>query len=246
MRYFWLLIVAFSLFFVEPLSVETANARSSSVSQHKLKQKQAQKKRQSLASYRASHKASHKELRHRAKVKERPLRRAQRSEEEWVEHAKQGQLAGKASWYGTGFHGGPTASGMRYDMYSFTAAHRTLPIGTVVKVTRQDSGKSVMVCVTDRGPYVRGRIIDLSYAAADQIGLRKKGVGDVNLEVVCNPDGRPLKEKHAFFVQFNAAKGKEKAGPFKEFADACAMQEALRQAHPEATVILDQLSANDR
>lgn len=242
MRYFWLLIVAFSLFLMQPLSVDTAHARSSSILQQKDKQKRAQQKRKSLASYRASHK----EAGNRASRKERPLRLTQRPEDYWVEHAKQGQLAGKASWYGTGFHGGPTASGLRYDMYSFTAAHRTLPIGTVVKVTTQDSGKSVMVCVTDRGPFVRGRIIDLSYAAADQIGLRKKGVGDVNLEVVCNPDGRPLKEKQAFFVQFKAAKGNEKAGPFKEFADACAMQEALRQAHPDATVILDQLPANDR
>ncbi|MCR5814598.1 MAG: septal ring lytic transglycosylase RlpA family protein [Desulfovibrio sp.] len=235
------MIVAFSLFFLEPLNVDTANARSSKASQQ-YKQQQAQKKRQSLASYRSSRKGT----KQSRSGQERPQRREQRSDEAWVEHAKQGQLAGKASWYGTNFHGGPTASGLRYDMYSFTAAHRTLPIGTVVKVTRQDSGKSVMVCVTDRGPFVRGRIIDLSYAAADQIGLRKKGVGDVNLEVVCNPDGRPLQEKQAFFVQFNAAKGKEKAGPFKEFADACAMQEALRQAHPEATVILDQLPSSDR
>ncbi len=149
------------------------------------------------------------------------------------------ELAGKASWYGKDFHGGKTASGLRYDMYTFTAAHRTLPLGTIVKVTTLDEGKSVMVCVTDRGPYVRGRIIDLSYAAATQLGLRKKGVGDVNLEIICDKNGKPLKKKQAFFVQYKAQKGNEKAGPFKEFADACAMQEALRQAHPDATVILD-------
>ncbi len=149
------------------------------------------------------------------------------------------ELEGKASWYGRDFHGGKTASGLRYDMYTFTAAHRTLPLGTVVKVTTLDEGKSVMVCVTDRGPYVRGRIIDLSYAAATQLGLRKKGVGDVNLEIICDKNGKPLKKKQAFFVQYKAQKGNEKAGPFKEFADACAMQEALRQAHPDATVILD-------
>lgn len=148
------------------------------------------------------------------------------------------QLAGKASWYGRDFHGGKTASGLRYDMYTFTAAHRTLPLGTVVKVTTLDEGKSVMVCVTDRGPYVRGRIIDLSYAAANQLGLEDKGVGEVNLEIVCDKDGKPLKKRQAFFVQYKARKGNEKAGPFKEFADACAMQEALRQAHPDAKVIL--------
>ncbi|MBQ7456945.1 MAG: septal ring lytic transglycosylase RlpA family protein [Desulfovibrio sp.] len=155
------------------------------------------------------------------------------SSKQWVE-----ELAGKASWYGHDFHGGPTASGLRYDMYTFTAAHRTLPIGTIVKVTAQEDGKSVMVCVTDRGPYVAGRIIDLSYAAATQLGLRKKGVGDVNLEIVCDADGKPLKKQHAFYVQYTAAKGAAKAGPYKAFSDACTMQEALRQAHPDATVIL--------
>ncbi|MBQ7607557.1 MAG: septal ring lytic transglycosylase RlpA family protein [Desulfovibrionaceae bacterium] len=149
------------------------------------------------------------------------------------------ELAGKASWYGKDFHGGKTASGLRYDMYTFTAAHRTLPLGTVVKVTTLDEGKSVVVCVTDRGPYVRGRVIDLSYAAATQLGLRNKGIGDVNLEIICDKDGKPLKKKQAFFVQYKAQQGNEKAGPFKEFADACAMQEALRQAHPDAAVILD-------
>ena len=166
-----------------------------------------------------------------------------RTHEDWVEHAKQGQLksTGKASWYGKDFHGGPTASGVKYDMYTFTAAHRTLPMGTVVKVTRQDNDKSVMVCVTDRGPYVRGRIIDLSYAAATQLDLRTKGVGDVRLEVVSDAKGKPLHASQAFYVKYTAAKGKKMAGPYKEFADAAAMQEALRQAHPEATVVLDRV-----
>ncbi|MBQ7738586.1 MAG: septal ring lytic transglycosylase RlpA family protein [Desulfovibrionaceae bacterium] len=147
-------------------------------------------------------------------------------------------MTGKASWYGKDFHGGPTASGIKYDMYTFTAAHRTLPMGTVVKVTTQDSGKSVMVCVTDRGPYVRGRIIDLSYAAATQLDLRNKGVGDVKLEVVSDSKGAPLKSKQAFFVEYKAARGQQKAGPYKDFSDASAMHEALRQAHPEAKIIL--------
>ena len=67
-------------------------------------------------------------------------------------------------------------------MYTFTAAHRTLPIGTVVRVTDKSNGKSVMVCVTDRGPYVRGRIIDLSYAAAQQINMNDRGVGKVAVQ----------------------------------------------------------------
>ncbi|MCR4666410.1 MAG: septal ring lytic transglycosylase RlpA family protein [Desulfovibrio sp.] len=160
----------------------------------------------------------------------------------WVEHAQQAQLSGKASWYGRDFHGGPTASGMRYDMYTFTAAHKTLPLGTIVKVTTPDSGKSVVVCVTDRGPFVQGRVIDLSYAAATQLGIRKKGVGKVNLEVVCNANGEQIKKSQAFYVQYRSANKLAKTGPFTQFADACAMQEALSKAHPEAKVIVDKKS----
>ena len=158
----------------------------------------------------------------------------------WLKRAQQGDLlSGKASFYGTDFHNKATASGLSYDMYTFTAAHRTLPMGTVVKVTDQDNGKSVMVCVTDRGPFVRGRIIDLSYAAAQQINLGKRGVGRVNLEVVSDETGTPLKADHAYFVRYGAHGGASKVGPFRAFADAAAMHEALRQAHPEAEVVLD-------
>ena len=158
------------------------------------------------------------------------LKRAQESE----------IMAGKASWYGRDFHGGPTASGDNYDMYTFTAAHRTLPMGTVVRVTDQDNGKSVMVCVTDRGPFVRGRVIDLSFAAAQQIEIGNRGVSRVELEVVSDESGTPLKPDEAFFVRYNAAQSDEKIGPYRAFADAAAMHEALRQVHPEAQVVIDQ------
>ncbi|MDE7240511.1 septal ring lytic transglycosylase RlpA family protein [Desulfovibrio sp.] len=158
----------------------------------------------------------------------------------WLQRARQGDLlSGKASWYGPDFHNKATASGLSYDMYTFTAAHRTLPMGTVVKVTDQDNGKSVMVCVTDRGPFVRGRIIDLSYAAAQQINLGTRGVGRVNLEVVSDETGTPLKADQAYFIRYGAHGGASKVGPFRAFADAAAMHEALRQAHPEAEVVLD-------
>ncbi|MBD5538459.1 MAG: septal ring lytic transglycosylase RlpA family protein [Desulfovibrio sp.] len=158
----------------------------------------------------------------------------------WLQRAQQGDLlSGKASWYGPDFHNKATASGLSYDMYTFTAAHRTLPMGTVVKVTDQDNGKSVMVCVTDRGPFVRGRIIDLSYAAAQQINLGKRGVGRVDLEVVSDETGTPLKADQAYFILYGAHGGASKVGPFRAFADAAAMHEALRQAHPEAEVVLD-------
>ncbi|RKX71460.1 hypothetical protein DRP53_01395 [candidate division WOR-3 bacterium] len=91
---------------------------------------------------------------------------------------------GKASWYGKEFHGKRTASGEIFNMYAFTAAHRTLPFGTKVRVTNLANGKSVVVKINDRGPFVRGRIIDLSYAAAKKIGLVRMGVAKVKIEVL--------------------------------------------------------------
>jgi rare lipoprotein A len=127
-------------------------------------------------------------------------------------------------------------------MYTFTAAHRTLPIGTIVKVTDQLNGRSVMVCITDRGPYRRGRIIDLSYAAARQIDLNSRGVGAVNLEVVSDENGMPLNGDKAWYVHFSPDKARERVGPFHVFADAAAMHEALRQAYPEAEVVMDNVN----
>ena len=154
----------------------------------------------------------------------------------WLERARKSDFfLGKASYYSTKFHNKKTASGVGYDMYTFTAAHRTLPIGTVVRVTDEQSGKSVMVCVTDRGPFTRGRIIDLSYAAAQQINMNDRGVGKVDLEVVSDPSGTPLQNGQAYFVRYKD----DQVGPFFAFADAAAMHEALRQGHPEAEVVLD-------
>ena len=91
---------------------------------------------------------------------------------------------GNASWYGSKFHGRRTASGEVFDANALTAAHPTLPFGTIVRVTSLSNGASVDVRINDRGPYTRGRIIDLSQAAAAQIGLASQGVGAVKLEIV--------------------------------------------------------------
>src|SRR5689334_4610388 len=95
---------------------------------------------------------------------------------------------GLASWYGQPFHGQIAASGEPYDAAGFTAAHRTLPFGTAVRVRRVDSGETVVVRVTDRGPYCRNRIIDLSEAAAKRLGMTAPGVVPVALEVVDDED----------------------------------------------------------
>lgn len=95
---------------------------------------------------------------------------------------------GRASWYGKFFHGKPTASGESYDMFRFTAAHPALPLGTWVRVTNLENEKSVIVRVNDRGPVVPGRIIDLSYGAAQTLEMRVKGIERVRLDIVKEPD----------------------------------------------------------
>ncbi len=91
---------------------------------------------------------------------------------------------GLASWYGKKFQGKKTASGEKFNMRKLTAAHRTLPFGTRVKVTRIENGKSVVVKINDRGPFVEGRIIDLSKAAAKKLDMINTGVARVRIKVV--------------------------------------------------------------
>lgn len=99
-----------------------------------------------------------------------------------------GQLLGAASYYGQGFAGRPTASGEPYDPNALTAAHKTLPFGTVCRVTNRNNGRSVVVRVNDRGPYVRGRVIDLSREAARQLDGITDGVFPVTIEILELPD----------------------------------------------------------
>jgi rare lipoprotein A len=91
---------------------------------------------------------------------------------------------GLASWYGARHHGKRTASGEIFDQNKFTAAHRTLPWGSIVKITNLDNGKSVEVRINDRGPFKKGRIIDLSRAAARALGMLQSGVGPVQMELL--------------------------------------------------------------
>ncbi len=91
---------------------------------------------------------------------------------------------GLASWYGQQFNGHKTASGERFNMNSMSAAHRTLPLNCTIRVTNRDTGKSVMVKVNDRGPFHGNRILDLSYAAAQRLGMTQSGTGNVLIERV--------------------------------------------------------------
>jgi rare lipoprotein A len=98
---------------------------------------------------------------------------------------------GYASWYGPKFHGRLTANGERFNQYALTAAHKTLPLGSYVKVTNLENGRALILLINDRGPFVRGRIIDLSKRAAELLGVIKKGTAKVIVERT-DRSGRPL------------------------------------------------------
>ena len=91
---------------------------------------------------------------------------------------------GVASWYGPGFHGNKTANGERYDMHQLTAAHRTLPLGSIAVVQSMNTGRQVTVRINDRGPFARGRVLDLSLAGANALGMTGSGTDDIELRVV--------------------------------------------------------------
>lgn len=106
--------------------------------------------------------------------------------EDWapVVEAERFAQIGVASWYGHWHHGRPTASGARFDMNKLTAAHRSLPLGTAVRVTNLSNGRAVDVTINDRGPYVDGRVIDLSRRAARDLAMLEAGLASVRIEVL--------------------------------------------------------------
>lgn len=115
---------------------------------------------------------------------------------------------GVASWYGSDFHGKKTANGERYDMYRMTAAHRILPMNTQVTVHNLDNGRTTTVRVNDRGPFVNNRVIDLSYAAAKELGVVGPGTARVYLQTVA---GQRLQYVGPFYVQYGAFVVRENA-----------------------------------
>ncbi len=123
---------------------------------------------------------------------------------------------GVASWYGGEFHGRPTSSGEIYDMYQLTCAHNTLPLGTIVMVTNLENGRSLELKVNDRGPFVKERIIDVSYAAAQMLGMWEKGTAWVKVEVLI-PGMEPVQR---FTLQ---------VGSFSDESNAQKLAEQLRK-----------------
>lgn len=116
------------------------------------------------------------------------------SPESWKEKPRQKQQ-GLSSWYGKQFHGKRTASGEIFDMHAMTAAHRTLPLQTWVRVTNLANGREVLVRINDRGPRLHSRIIDLSQAAAQSLGFSKKGLARVEVQVLAKEEAERLAGK---------------------------------------------------
>lgn len=120
---------------------------------------------------------------------------------------------GIASWYGSEFHGKVTSNNEIYNMYALTAAHQNLPFGTYVEVTNLNNGNSIVVRINDRGPFVKGRIIDLSYAAAKKLGMSESGVAPVKIRVL--KKFSPKKSSQKFSVQVGAFALKKNAKDLK-------------------------------
>ncbi|MBI5739987.1 MAG: septal ring lytic transglycosylase RlpA family protein [Nitrospirae bacterium] len=130
-----------------------------------------------------------------------------------------------ASWYGQDFHGRPTSSGERYDMYGLTCAHKEMPFGTRLRVTNPDTDKSVVVTVNDRGPFIAGRDLDLSYGAAREIEMANKGVGRVKIEHL----GRDMRyvKRIAFSPSLPSGAVTIQLGSFTEKANADRLKQGL-------------------
>ena len=120
---------------------------------------------------------------------------------------------GTASWYGPDFHGGKTSNGEYYDMHDLTAAHKTLPMNTTVQVTNLSNGQSTVVRINDRGPFVDSRIIDLSYQAAQDIGMIKNGTAKVKLEVLDYDQSADAYKKYQPFSQAKSEISQIKSRP---------------------------------
>ncbi len=133
----------------------------------------------------------------------------------YVENTAEGfRERGQASWYGHPFHGRRTSSGETYDMYLMTAAHKTVPIPSYMRVTNLENGKSMIVRVNDRGPFHEGRVIDLSYAAAKKLGVHASGTAPVEIAVVTpTQDNYPRQPARAPLMTAQASPAKPSLKP---------------------------------
>jgi rare lipoprotein A len=137
---------------------------------------------------------------------------------------------GVASWYGKDFHGKKTSNGETYDMHAMTAAHKTLPLGVFVKVRNKENGQETIVRVNDRGPFVKNRVIDLSYSAAKTLGVDVKGTAPVRIEALgykAGGAGEDYKEPDTY----DSGTYSVQIGAFKDQQNAKRLSEEMRKLH---------------
>jgi len=147
------------------------------------------------------------------------------------------QQDGIASWYGNKFHGRPTSNGEAYDMYGMTAAHKTLPLGVYVKVTNKRNGLSTVVRVNDRGPFVAGRIIDLSYSAARKLDVVDAGTAPVHVEALGYRNQKQGgKASYVAPASYDVGNYAVQVGAFSVEANAYRLADELRQKYGSADV----------
>jgi rare lipoprotein A len=142
------------------------------------------------------------------------------------------EMTGYASWYGKEYHGRKTSSGEIYDMYALTAAHRTLPLGSEVKVTNLENGRTVDVMINDRGPFIEDRVIDLSYSAAKAIGMLNQGTARVRLDLLKIPTGS---DSAGYLIQ---------AGSFLMYENALQLKNTLEKTC--SPVFIETAETNER
>ncbi len=145
-----------------------------------------------------------------------------------------------ASWYGPKFHGRLTASGEKFDMYAMTCAHREFPFGTRLRVTNLGNKKSVVVTVNDRGPFIHGRELDLSYAAAEKIGLIGPGVAQVRIESL----GRDMRyvKSIKYIPSLSLGSFTVQVGAFREKTNAERLKQGLQLKYGDVYIIITYLN----
>jgi rare lipoprotein A len=155
-----------------------------------------------------------------------------------IANARGFEQTGLASWYGRKFHGRKTANGEIYNMYAMTAAHKTLPLGTFVRVHNLGNGKSVDVRVNDRGPFVRGRIIDLSYTAAKRIGVVGPGTARVRVKALGIPSAKTAAGAKTNYLPIDYYSGNFtfQVGAFAEKANARRLVQKLDKFYKNAHI----------
>ena len=145
---------------------------------------------------------------------------------------------GLASWYGKKFHGRKTANGETYDMYGVTAAHKTLPLGTFVRVHNLDNNRRLDVRINDRGPFVRGRVIDLSYGAAKKLGVVGPGTARVKFVALGTPAKQAKKSATPTYIPADYTKGNFtfQVGAFKDYGNALRLSRTLNAKYKNAHI----------